>query len=166
MSTDVPFDFDPELDLTFERIVDVSPEDIYRHYTNAELLKPWFCPRPWRVESVVVEARPGGAFKTVMVGPNGERMDGEAGCVLEAVPGQRFAWTDALGPGFRPRKEPGFMSGHVYLAPTEDGGTRYRALARHSNPEARKQHAEMGFEPGWGAALDQLVRLIKTGSVD
>jgi uncharacterized protein YndB with AHSA1/START domain len=38
----------------------------------------------------------------------------------------------------------------------EGDGTRYTARARHWDDKAMKSHAEMGFEPGWGAAADQL----------
>ncbi|MFN0135467.1 MAG: hypothetical protein ACKVS9_05030 [Phycisphaerae bacterium] len=48
----------------------------------------------------------------------------------------------------------------LYLA--SSGGTRYVAIAMHSNEAAKRQHEEMGFELGWGTALDQLVALAKT----
>ena len=44
---------------------------------------------------------PGGVFRTVMRGPDGEE-GGGAGCYLEVVEGVRLVWTSALGPGFRP----------------------------------------------------------------
>jgi uncharacterized protein YndB with AHSA1/START domain len=31
----------------------------------------------------------------------------------------------------------------------------------HSNTEDRAKHEKMGFQEGWGAALDQLVAMIK-----
>ena len=34
--------------------------------------------------------------------------------------------------------------------------------ARQVDEEGRKRHADRGFEDGWGAALDQLVALVKT----
>jgi hypothetical protein len=40
-------------------------------------------------------------------------------------------------------------------------GTRYRALAIHADTETCRQHAAMGFEDGWGAALDQLLEMVK-----
>lgn len=40
-------------------------------------------------------------------------------------------------------------------------GTRYTALAMHRDEAGRKQHEEMGFHDGWGAALDQLVAIVK-----
>ena len=42
--------------------------------------------------------------------------------------------------------------------------TRYTARARHWTDEAKKQHEEMGFEPGWGACADQLKALCEAGT--
>ena len=147
---------DPERDLVLERVVQVPPENVWRAWTEPELLVQWFTPAPWRTESANVRAVPGGPFDIVMVGPDGERNEGR-GCVLCVVPNRLLVWTDALSEGFRPQGE-AFMTGILLLTPHPEG-THYRALVRHAGPEARQQHAEMGFEHGWGAALDQLVDL-------
>lgn len=152
------FEVDPERDLVLERIVPVKPEAVWRAWTEPELLVQWFTPAPWRTESARVRAIPGGPFDVVMAGPNGEHNDSK-GCVLQAIPSRLLVWTDALSEGFRPQREP-FMTGILLLTPHPEG-TQYRAVVRHVGPEARAQHAEMGFEHGWGAALDQLVEMAK-----
>ena len=38
--------------------------------------------------------------------------------------------------------------------------TLYRACVRHADAQSRERHAAMGFEQGWGIALDQLVELM------
>jgi uncharacterized protein YndB with AHSA1/START domain len=70
---------------------------------------------------------------------------------------------DALLPGYRPAPEP-FFTAVVTMEPTGpgDGYTRYVARALHADPEARNRHEEMGFHHGWGAALDQLVELVRS----
>ncbi len=42
------------------------------------------------------------------------------------------------------------------------GGTSYSARVMHSNEAGRKQHEAMGFETGWGTALDQLVAYMQS----
>ena len=49
----------------------------------------------------------------------------------------------------------------ILLEPHGDGGTRYTAIAQHANPDTKQQHAEMGFEHGWGTVLTQLVAYVK-----
>ena len=157
---------DPALDLVLERVVDVRPELVWAAWTRPEHLKRWFTPAPWTTVDAEIDLRPGGIFRTVMRSPEGEEFP-NTGCVLEVVEGRKFAWTGALGPGYRPlaadaaTREPFLMSAVVTLEP-EGSGTRYTALAIHADERARRTHAEMGFHDGWGAALDQLVALART----
>lgn len=157
---------DPALDLVLEREVDITPEQCFAGWTQPELMTEWFCPRPWKTTEAEVDLRPGGIFRTVMRGPDGPEVSG-TGCILEVLPGRKFVWTGALGPGFRPKSreetanEPFLFTGILTFEPTPSGGTRYRALAVHSDEAGRKRHEEMGFHAGWGAALDQLVELMK-----
>jgi uncharacterized protein YndB with AHSA1/START domain len=51
------------------------------------------------------------------------------------------------------------MAGFIEFEPLPGGGTRYRVRARHADAGGRRRHEEMGFEQGWGTALDQLVAL-------
>lgn len=43
-----------------------------------------------------IDLRPVGIFRTVMRGPDGQEMDGGAGCYPEVVPFTRLTWTDAM----------------------------------------------------------------------
>ncbi|TPE62324.1 polyketide cyclase [Sandaracinobacter neustonicus] len=151
--------FDPALDLKLVRDVEASPEALWRGWTDVDLLKQWFCPKPWRVIHAELDLRPGGIFHSVMQGPNGERHEGPPGCYLEVVPHSRLSWTDALGPGFRPNAQ-SFMSATIGFDPLPGGSTRYTAVAYHATAETRQTHLEMGFEAGWNAALDQLLELL------
>jgi uncharacterized protein YndB with AHSA1/START domain len=128
----------------------------------------WFTPAPWKTIDAEIDPRPGGIFRTVMRGPNGEAGGDGVGCVLEAVPNRRFVWTTALGPGYQPSpvEDGGFhFTGILEFEPVAGGamgaagGTHYRATGRHATQADADQHAAMGFEVGWGLALDQLVAL-------
>ena len=150
-----------EFDLTFQRVVPVTAAQLWQGWTHAPTLMKWFTPAPWKTIDAQIDPRPGGIFRTVMRGPNGEAGGDGVGCVLEAVPNRRFVWTTALGPGYRPNPvaEGGFhFTGILEFEPV-DGGALYRATGRHSTQADADQHAAMGFEVGWGLALDQLVAL-------
>ena len=150
-------------ELVLVRDVDVSPQLIWRAWTEPALLKQWFTPAPWKTVECKIDLRPGGAFRTVMQSPEGEKFP-HTGCYLEVLPTARLVWTTGLAPGYRPVAEksevPPFTA-VLMLAPSERG-TRYVARAIHADEEARQKHESMGFHEGWGAALDQLVALAKT----
>jgi len=162
--------FNPQLDLTFERIVDVPKENIWQAWTTPQHLMPWFCPLPWETTACEIDLRPGGRFRTVMKSPEGREFPGD-GCYLEVIPNERLTWTNALLPGFRPAPQSSsvgtvdFLFSATIALATQETGTRYTATARHADEAACKQHASMGFEQGWGIALDQLVAYIKSGKV-
>jgi uncharacterized protein YndB with AHSA1/START domain len=162
MSTTLSTVVNPDLDLVLERVVDVTPEEVWRAWTEPELLKQWFTPAPWRTAHVEVDLRPGGIFRTVMRGPEGEEFDG-TGCYLEIVENRRLVWTCALGPGYRPQQPPegGFLFSAMIALEPVGSGCRYTATVIHGDAESKAKHGEMGFVDGWGTALNQLVELMK-----
>jgi uncharacterized protein YndB with AHSA1/START domain len=158
--------FNPETDLKIERVVDVPVELVWRAWTEPELIKQWFCPRPWGVSECMIDLRPGGIFNTVMRSPEGQAFPNE-GCILEVIPQRRLVWTDALCEDFRPgntgyaSKGMGFaFTGVIEMIP-EGKKTRYIARGLHATPEGAQAHAKQGFTDGWGSALDQLVELMQ-----
>jgi len=150
---------DPRLDLVLDRTVPVPVASVWRAWTEPELLKQWFTPKPWKTTACAIDLRPGGLFRTVMEGPEGERNDSD-GCYLVVEPERLLMFTDALGADYRPTGS-SFMTACIYLLPVPEG-CRYVALVRHGSAEACRQHDEMGFAQGWGTALDQLVALMST----
>ena len=159
----------PELDLYFERIVDVPPELVWKAWTVPEHMLPWFCPLPWKTVEVEVDLRPGGKFYTVMQSPEGQKFP-NLGCYLEVIPNEKLTWTNALAPGFRPVSEPVAQPGHecaeflftaTIILEAHGSGTKYTALAQHRDNAGKTKHAQMGFEEGWRACLDQLVAMVK-----
>lgn len=159
-----------QFDLSFTRIIDVPKALVWRAWTEPALLKPWFCPLPWKTIDCEIDLRPGGVFRTTMQSPEGKEFPGN-GCYLEIVPNEKLVWTNALLPGFRPSlvtetcgsEDTGFMFTAIVELADHAGGTRYRATVLHADEAGCKKHAEMGFESGWGTALDQLVAMVKKG---
>ena len=161
---------DPELDLSFERTIEVPLELVWNAWTTPELLMPWFCPMPWKTVECEIDLRPGGRFFTVMQSPDGKTHP-SSGCYLEIIPNQRLVWTSALEPGYRPANIPETAPGHecaelpmtamIVLEP-HSTGTKYTAIVKHRDRAGRNRHEAMGFKEGWGAALDQLVSMIKS----
>lgn len=149
-----------ENDLVLERVLNASRSALWRCWTEPDLLKQWFCPKPWRVSDVRMDLHPGGEFFTVMNGPAEERVE-NMGVFVEVIPEERLIFTDAFEPGWRPAGRP-FMAASVSFADADGGGTQYLARAMHWTPEARAEHEAMGFHIGWGIAADQLEALARS----
>ena len=147
-------------ELVLDRILNAPRAALWRCWTEPKLLEQWFCPKPWYVTDAVLDLRPGGAFSTVMHGPDGEEFPNN-GVVLEVVPGEKLVTTDAFLPGWTPSGRP-FMVAQVTFADAGDGKTRYVAKAMHWTSEAKAEHESMGFHEGWGAAADQLEALAQS----
>ena len=60
---------DPTRDLILERHVDVSPELVWKAWTEPEHIVKWFTPAPWKTVDCEIDLRPGGIFRTVMRSP-------------------------------------------------------------------------------------------------
>jgi len=153
-----------ERDLVLERVIDVSPELVFKAWTTPKHLMPWFCPKPYRTIECEIDLKPGGKFFAQMVDPDGNKLPAEPGCYLEIVQSRKLVWTSALGPGYRPL-EPGsapwFFTALLTFEPYGNGGCKYTATAIHSTSEHAKAHEKMGFSQGWGTVLEQLVAYVK-----
>lgn len=144
-------------ELTITRLINAPPEMVYRAWVDPEMIKEWFCPRPWRVTEAKVDARPGGASYMVMTGPNGESFPNR-GVFLEVIPGKKLVFTDAYVSAWIPSEKP-FMTG-VLTFDNEGGKTRYTARVYHWTAADLEQHKQMGFIEGWGKATDQMELLL------
>ena len=147
-------EFDPQLDLTVERVVNASPERAWAAWTEPDHLRQWYAPAPGVISECEIDLRPGGVFRFVPQQPDGVENPITC-CYLEIVPYRRLVWTDALLPGYRPAPT-GFFTAVMTLEPRGDS-TVCRAVAMHRNKEDCNLHADMGFHDGWGTVFDQLV---------
>ena len=147
-------------ELVLERIFDAPPEKVYRAWTDPELLKQWFVPKPWGVARIDHDLRPGGRANVLMKDPDGNEYPNE-GVFIEIVANRKIVTTDAFTEGWRPAGKP-FMAAETTFEPLPGGKTRYTARAMHWSEESKAEHEKMGFHEGWGAAADQLADLLKT----
>ena len=146
-------------ELSLTRLIAAPRATLYRCWTEPELIKQWFTPRPWTTPSVEMDVRAGGSSKMIFRGPEGQEFPNN-GVFLEVVPNEKLVFTDAFSDAWVPSGK-AFMVGTVTF--TEEGGkTRYDAVVRHWNAEDKAQHEKMGFHEGWGKATDQLEALANT----
>ena len=145
-------------ELVLTRLIDAPREKLFRAWTEPELMKQWFCPRPWTTPVIETDVRPGGSSYILMRGPDGTEMPNR-GVYLEVVKNERIVFTDAYTSAWVPSAKP-FFTGIITFE-DEGGKTRYTARARHWTREDRETHEKMGFHEGWGACADQLAELVK-----
>lgn len=142
---------DRELVLT--RLIDAPRAQVFRAWTDTELLKQWFAPKPWTTPAAELDVRPGGANLVVMRDPDGNDFPNR-GVYLEIVENERLVITDAYESAWEPSAKP-FMT--LILTFEDEGGkTRYTARALHWSVADREAHEKMGFHEGWGLCTDQL----------
>lgn len=153
-------------DLTLTRHLKTSPERVFAAWTQPDLLRQWFTPKPVVTTEVEVDLRPGGIQRTVMRMPDGTEHH-HRGVYLEVVPGRRLVFTTAYVAAWEPAPPPrpgtcDFpMTGILSFEP-EGTGTRYTALIRHQSVADREAHEKMGFHAGWNQATDQLAALVES----
>ena len=146
---------DRELVLT--RLINAPRAKVYRAWTDPELLKQWFAPKPYTTPIVEIDVRPGGSAYFVMRGPDGKDLPNR-GVYLEVVPNEKLVSTDAYVAAWEPSEKP-FMT--LILTFEDEGGkTRYTARVRHWTVADREAHEKMGFHEGWGLCADQLEALV------
>jgi len=145
-------------DLVLTRLIDAPRHNVFRAWSEPELLMQWFAPKPWSTPKAEIDFRPGGANRITMADPDGNEFP-NVGVYLEIVPDEKIVFTDAFGTDWTPQKP--FMTVVLTFA-DEDGKTRYTARARHWTPEDRAAHEKMGFYDGWGQCADQLAEVART----
>lgn len=146
-------------ELVLTRLIDAPPEKVYRCWTEPELLKQWFAPKPYTTPVAELDVRPGGSALIVMRGPDGKDLP-NPGVYLEVVPGRRLVSTDAYVKAWEPSAKP-FITIVLTFDP-ENGKTRYTARVRHWSAADCEAHEKMGFHQGWGQCADQLEQLVAT----
>ncbi|MCC6306615.1 MAG: SRPBCC family protein [Rhodobacteraceae bacterium] len=149
-----------DLDLRLHRILKAPRRAVWRCWTEPDLLRPWFVPKPHRVLEAILDPRPGGRFFTLMEVEGREYPND--GSFLEVVPETRLVFSDVLLADWRPASPPGLGFSAILTLADHPEGTEYTALARHGNAATARRHAEMGFHEGWGTVATQLEAFART----
>lgn len=140
-------------ELVLSRVLKAPRNNLFRCWTEPELIKRWFTPAPWTTVHAETDLRVGGRTLIVMRSPEGQEFP-NVGVYLDIVANSRLVFTDAFESAWIPSGKPYFV-GDISFADAP-GGTAYVARARHWTIEDAQSHAARGFHEGWGKAADQL----------
>jgi uncharacterized protein YndB with AHSA1/START domain len=133
--------------------------NVWRCYTEAELLDQWWGPAPWRAETKTMKFEVGGFWLYAMVSPEGEKHWGIMN--YKAIePNKSIHLED----GFC--DEEGVMNNEL---PISIGSFNFNSTAKgtlvefkmtYTTEQQLKTIIEMGFEQGITACLEQLAELL------
>jgi uncharacterized protein YndB with AHSA1/START domain len=152
----------PERTLVVTRVFDAPRELVFTAWTDQEQLAQWFPPKDFTAPVVEVDPRPGGVFRVVMKGPEGEPWSGAEfpgeGVFTEVVPNERLAFTFA-GEGDNP--PPPILMTVLF----EDEGDRTK-LTVHQTAETVEDYEaleKLGSREGLGQSFEKLDELLARG---
>ena len=145
--------------VTVTRTFDAPPHIVFKAWTDPELMKEWFVPRPWTIADAKLDVRAGGANLIVMRSPEGQEFPNR-GVYLEVIENEKLVFTDAYTSAWVPSEKP-FMTATVLLEDLGNGRTKYTAKALHWRAEDKEAHEKMGFHEGWGTVAGQLEEYLK-----
>lgn len=138
--------------LVVERMVKAPPADVFRAWTDPATLALWWGPEGVTTPDCQMDVWPGGAWRTRMAAPDGDRI--VSGIYREIVPPKRlvFTWGWQQQDGSR---------GHetevtVTFQPVA-GGTRMRLVQSLFLTEEHRDAHNMG----WSSSFNDLERLFK-----
>ncbi|MEU6729481.1 metalloregulator ArsR/SmtB family transcription factor [Nonomuraea wenchangensis] len=147
---------------TFHRSLAGSPEEVWRHLTEAGLLARWWTPEDLRVSELVFEARQGGRivheYRDAEDADGSDLVVGRARGVVDDVrPGERLAYR--LSPEL-PDGSPAFTA-HLDLAlRPAGGGTGLDVHFRITDSAVESADFVAGIEIGFGQSLDKLAAIL------
>ena len=132
-------------DLKYELLLQTSPAQVYRAFTNATNLREWLC------DGATVDPKPGGRL---VVWWNDGYVG--AGQFLELVPDQRIAFT------WKGRPDPAETQVLVVLTPHKRG-TSLTLVHSGLGESADWENSRTEFKRAWESSLENLQSVLETG---
>jgi uncharacterized protein YndB with AHSA1/START domain len=147
--------------MTVTRDFDAPVDQVWKAWTDSNILDKWWAPKPWKAKTKSMDFRPGGAWLYAMVGPEGEqhwaRMDYET-----INPQKNFVGQDSFCDenGVKNEDLPG-MHWNTQFA-SSNSGTKVTVLISFTSDDQMEQLLAMGFKEGFAMAHGNLDELLTT----
>lgn len=139
-------------------------ENVWRAYTESELLDQWWGPSPWRAETKFMDFSVGGYWLYAMVSPENQKHWGRMNYL--AIDHHRsFDMEDVFC------DENGIMNDELpvskgrTLFTATPGGTKVEFQMTYATEIDLQKIVEMGFEQGITMCLDQLEELFRQNKI-
>ena len=138
-----------------------APRDlVFEAHSSCEHMSRWWGPRKYEIVGCEIDFRPGGKWRIVHRGPDGEEY-AFRGEYREIVPPERIVWTFEFE-GF-----PGAVSVETMTLEEHDGKTTFTATSVWDTQEQRDQMLQSGMEEGATETmerLDEYLEILKAGA--
>ena len=136
-------------EIVMTRVFDAPRDLVFEAHTSAEHMSNWWGPRKYEVVSHEYDFRPGGKWRMVHRGPDGDE-HGFRGEFLEIVEPEKIVWT------FEYEGVPGEISTETLTLEEQDGRTTLTAVSKFDSTEARDGMLQSGMEGGASESMDRL----------
>lgn len=138
-----------EREIVMTREFDAPRDLVFEAHTSCEHMTRWWGPRKYEFASCDIDFRPGGKWRVVHRGPDGDE-HAFRGEYREIVSPERIVWT------FEYEGFPGQISVETLTLEEHDGKTTLTATAVYDTVEARDAMLQSGMEEGAGETMDRL----------
>jgi len=142
-------------EIVMTRTFDAPRDLVFEAHSSCEHLEKWWGPGKYTLAVCELDFRPGGAYRFVHRGPDGEE-HGFRGEYREIVPPERIVWT------FEYEGMPGHVSVDTLTLEDLGGKTKLTAHSLFDSVEDRDGMLQSGMEAGAAETWDRLAELLKT----
>jgi uncharacterized protein YndB with AHSA1/START domain len=140
-----------DTEILMTRVFDAPRDLVFEAHTSCEHMTKWWGPRKYEVASCEIDFRPGGKWRIVHRGPEGEDDDqGFRGEFRDIVRPERIVWT------FEWEGMPGHGSVDTLTLEESDGKTTLTARSVFDNVQDRDGMLQSGMETGAAETYDRL----------
>jgi uncharacterized protein YndB with AHSA1/START domain len=146
-------------EIVMTREFDAPRDLVFEAHSSCEHMSRWWGPRRYEVSSCEMDFRPGGTWRIVHRGSEGEEHE-FYGEFRDIVRPERIVWTFEYG-GF-----PGSVSVQTLTLEEHDGTTTLTATSVYDTVEERDGTLESGMEGGAAESLERLDELLESLMAD
>ena len=144
-----------EKEIVLTRTFDAPRDLVFEAHTSCEHLRHWWGPRRYEIAGCEVDFRPGGTWRIVHRGSEGEEEHGFRGEFREIVRPERIVWT------FEWEGLPGHISVDTITFEEHDGKTTITATSVFDSVEDRDGMLRSGMEEGASETYDRLAEYLE-----
>ncbi len=132
-----------------------SPEEVWKAWTEREILDKWWAPKPWRAETRKMEFKEGGSWQYAMIGPENKKQYAKMSYTEIDAPNS-FEANDSFTneKGVDDKSFPQ-TTWRCEFKPSGTG-TDVKIVMTPKTEGALEKNLEMGFEQGFKMALGNL----------